>query len=533
MVEEMNMYFNPQQSAYPIYNYNQQASKTPIQQPVQQANNKTTRIKNLYINDVHSHADGFSKIETEVSKFRNENAKRGEDSFVFVGGDSYVGGNDKKNHFIIKLLNIIKPDANVSGNHEFDWKGSLGLSQRMDHQKFPTLGLNIKLKPNSALDDDVKAGRLAKSIVVEKNGEKFGVIGLSPTDLFMRVSQQTKDYCKDFDIMKTPETHKAVQEEINRLEKAGINKIVVVSHMGYDADVAMAKAVNGIDVIHGAHSHHLLPNLVPGVNYFTSQRGEPVIITQAGKNGHDIGILDVVYDAQGKIIQAKNEIKSLKETAPSLIADTAEKMFMGTPQVVGSFANDSKLLPEYALEENPISSFLCDSYKKYTGADIVLNNAGTLRASLKQGPITDSQLSDILPYYNEVSVYKFSEKEIVDTLNNAIEATRKYNRTGAVQVSGLQYTIGKDDKIKDIYLVKDDGTKEAIDSKNPKADKFYTVAYNSFLGGGTEGLMNLNAPEKRISVAEKTETAMLIDYIKSFNGEPIKVEKTGRIIHEE
>lgn len=238
------------------------------------------------------------------------------------------------------------------------------------------------------------------------------------------------------------------------------------------------------------------------------------------------------FDKNGKIVKAKNEVKSLENVSESMLVNVAQNIFLGKPKVIGDIAVTVKALPEYALEENPLCSFLCDAYKKYTGADIVYNNGGTMRASVYKGPITDAQIKDLMPYFNEVSVYKFSEKEIIETLNNAIAATKKYNRTGALQVAGIQYTIGKDDKVKDVYFVKDDGTKEKIDANNPRADKFYTVAYNSFLFGGSEGLANLHAPEKKIAQADKNETEMLIEYIKSFNGKPITIQKTGRILSE-
>ena len=250
-------------------NFRAQQPQNPTQ-PKQ--NDQNVRVKSLYANDLHSHVDGFAKLTTEVNKFRAENDKQGRTGFVFLGGDSYVGGNEPKNKLIVKIMNIIKPDAVVNGNHEFDSKGSTGLFDRMKDANYLTLGLNLNIKPGSPFEKLINMGKLAKSTVIEKNGEKFGVIGLTPSDLFMRISQETKDYCNDFSIMNLPDTIKAVQQEVNQLEKQGVNKISLVSHMGYDADVAMAKAVDGLDVIHGAHSHDTLPGLIPKVNIFTSRR---------------------------------------------------------------------------------------------------------------------------------------------------------------------------------------------------------------------------------------------------------------------
>lgn len=528
MVEVMNVnsYTQPPVNAYNNSLVNNSSNQNGVKP-------KTVRVKNLAANDFHSHVEAFARLKTYSDSFRKENEKRGVIANVFTLGDSYVGGNEPRNKAITAAMNLIMPDANIVGNHEFDWRGSLGLSRRMDANKFPTLLMNIKMKPGCELEDDVQAGRLLKSKVIEKNGEKFGLIGLSPSDLFLRISQETKDYSKDFEMMSVPETIAELQKEVDRLEKQGINKIFVLSHMGIDADKAIAQYVKGVDVIHGSHTHTTLKGLVPGENYFVSKRGEPVIITQAGKNGHKIGVLDTVFDEKGKIIQAKNEIVDLEKSAPSLLVELARNVMMGKPQVIGTIEGDVSAVNEDTLDENPIASFLCDSFKKYMGTDIVMTNQGGIRAGMHQGPITDEQIKELMPYFNEMCSYKFSEKEVIDTLNNAIAATRKYQRTGPVQVSGMEYTIGKDDKVKDVSIVKDDGTKVKIDSKNPRTDVFYTVGYNSYLYGGPEGLKNLHAPEKRISKSEMNETEMIINYIKSFDGKPIHIGKTGRIKNEQ
>ena len=87
-------------------------------------------------------------------------------------------------------------------------------------------------------------------------------------------------------------------------------------------------------------------------------------------------------DKNGKIVKAKNEVKSLENVSESMLVNVAQNIFLGKPKVIGDIAVTVKALPEYALEENPLCSFLCDAYKKYTGADIVYNNGGTMRASV-------------------------------------------------------------------------------------------------------------------------------------------------------
>ena len=207
-------------------------------------------------------------------------------------------------------------------------------------------------------------------------------------------------------------------------------------------------------------------------------------------------------------------------------------MMIGEPKKIGELAHDVKSMPETILDENPMCSFLCDAYKKLTGADIVLNNAGTMRNTLHKGDVTDRMIIDMMPYYNNISTYKLSEKDIVDAINSGIEATAKYHRTGALQVAGMSYVIGKNGKIKEAYLLKDDGTNESMNVQNPRADKFYTVAYNSFLGGGTDGLEMLHAPEKMIKTFDANETDLLIDYFKTFDNKPLSIDKTGRITRE-
>lgn len=491
------------------------------------------RQKTLYGNDFHGHLKAFRKFKTVSDVFKKENPT----GDVILSGDEWVGANKEKNIAIVKIMNMCNITAAAPGNHNMDYKGAVGLSEMLDFAKFKTLALNLVPKDNSqiasySLKDDVDAGRLASSMIVEENGKKIGYIGLAPCDLFSRLSSQSQEGTKDIRILNIKETEEALKKEVEKLEKQGVNIIKLVSHVGKDAAVAIAQNVGGIDVINDGHSHDTLDGLVQGQNLFKSPRGEWVIITQAGKNGHSYGELDVVYDKYGRIIKAKNELKSLDDKPENLAVKTMEDISLGAPEEIGVIAQEVKSKPETVLEESPISAFLSDAYLKYSDADLVLNNMGGIRASLPAGPVTDRDVMDLMPFYNDVNVYKLSEKDIIDVLNSAIQATAKYHRTGALQVAGLRYVIGRDDKVKDVVLVKKDGTQVPLNAQNPSNDKFFKVAYNTFVAGGSEGLETLACPEKIIHKCDKNETQMLIDYIKSFNGKPITIKADGRITKE-
>ena len=464
-----------------------------------QPNNGEFRQKTLCANDFHGHLKAFRQFKTVSDKFKAENPT----GDVILSGDEWVGANKDKNKAIVRMMNMCNITATAPGNHNMDCEGAKGLSQMLDYATYKTLALNMKPKnpeniASYSLKDDIDAGRLADSMVVEENGRKIGYIGLVPCDLFSRLSTQSQEGATDIKILNLKETEDALRKEVEKLEKQGVNIIKLVSHLGIDASVHIAKNVAGIDVIHDGHSHDTLDGIVPEKNLFKSPRNEWVVITQAGKNGHSYGVLDVVYDKEGRIIKAKNEVKSLEKESESLVVKMMEDLSLGKPQVIGTIAQDVKSKPETVLEESPISAFLSDAYLKYSDADLVLNNMGGIRGSLPAGPITD----------------------------------RKFHRTGALQVSGLRYVIGKDDKVKDVVLVKKDGTQVALNTQNPSSDKFFKVAYNTFVASGTEGLEVLKCPEKIIHKCDMNETQMLVEYIKSFNGQPITIKEDGRIRQE-
>ncbi len=209
------------------------------------------------------------------------------------------------------MVNTVCFDAFTLGNHEFD-KGDTGLKGFLDLMrkgtcKTPVLSANVQFGAGSALNPTRAPGYVSPSTVVERDGQKIGIVGLT-------IAQKTKaSSSPDADTTFQDETV-AAQREIDALRAKGIDKIVLLSHIGYDYDKQVAARLSGVDVVVGGDSHTLLgPNTLttsgvgsPAGAYptrTTDKDGKPVCIVQAWEYAQVVGELKVSFNAQGEVTQ--------------------------------------------------------------------------------------------------------------------------------------------------------------------------------------------------------------------------------------
>ena len=98
------------------------------------------------------------------------------------------------------------------------------------------------------------------------------------------------------------------EKMVDAFEAEGINKIIAVTHIGYDdsADVdndqVLAASVDGIDVIVGGHSHSQLNEPVVVAEDENGVEKDPTVIVQAYQYNNFLGTLDVEFDENGKVV---------------------------------------------------------------------------------------------------------------------------------------------------------------------------------------------------------------------------------------
>ncbi len=207
------------------------------------------------------------------------------------------------------MMNTVCFDAFTLGNHEFD-KGDSGLKGFIDllHKgscKTPVLSANVRFGANSALNPSKATDGVNASTVVERGGQKIGIVGVT-------IAGKTKASSSPDPDTTFEDEATAAQREIDRLRAQGINKIILMSHIGYDNDLQIVPRLSGVDVVVGADSHTLLgPDALrttgvgtPAGAYPTrlaDKDGKPVCVVQAWEYAQVVGELKVRFDANGDV----------------------------------------------------------------------------------------------------------------------------------------------------------------------------------------------------------------------------------------
>jgi len=231
---------------------------------------------------------GAARLATAIAEAR----KRTGNTVLLDAGDQFPGSNDfspARPELLAELMNRMGYDAIALGSHEFD-EGPEVTHAFVDALNFPALMANADLS-----DEPLLAGTTQNSVVIERGGERLGIVGLTPED---------ESYWSNVEYISVSDPVVAVQEEVDKLASDGVDKIIVLSHSGFHADERIARNTIGVDVIVGGHTHTYLSNtLKPSQGpYPTMVNGVPIV--HAWPFGNTLGELNVTFNDEGKVIAA-------------------------------------------------------------------------------------------------------------------------------------------------------------------------------------------------------------------------------------
>ena len=487
--------------------------------------NDTFEIKIGYVNDLHGQTNNMMRILSGIKG-----------DIILSGGDNDIG--DEKNRHIhdatAKFLNLAGVYATALGNHEMDTKQG-DLKETAAKFNGSILAINLEQTPlEKQSKEELKNYNKAdirefikSSTIVNIKGEKIGLIGTTPVDLTDRATHP--DYHKDCKAHDLDKTTELIQQEIDKLEKQGVNKIILLSHLGIARDKEVGAKTHGIDVIIGGHTHELLEGIKEGDNLIYSETGEPIIITEAGKDGKHFGELNLTFSKNGIIQKAQNNLGDTSLYHRNLVHQFMFNEILGKPEQVG-FIEYAPPPPKSLLEENPHANFMCDAMKYEMDADIGIWNNNATRNYFKKGNIDSSDIKEIAPFADNISVAEVSEKTLVNAFKKAIEISYNSigNKPGLLAVSGMNYSVSPSKKtLVGMNFVDKNGIEHPIDINNPRENKKYKVVADSFImSWGAD--YDILSPKEECTEYPFNKAYLTCEYIKHLN-KPIVINQTGRI----
>jgi 5'-nucleotidase / UDP-sugar diphosphatase len=149
----------------------------------------------------------------------------------------------------IQCASAIGTDAMALGNHEFDFGPQNAYRQIQAWADFPVLAANYQFydqtEPNSSL-----IGNVVKPFtVLNEGGLKVAVIGMGNLSSLSSIFNQPNS----LGILPL-QTEETAQFYVDLL-RPYVDLVVVLSHLGIDADEAMVQGTTGIDIVAGGHNH--------------------------------------------------------------------------------------------------------------------------------------------------------------------------------------------------------------------------------------------------------------------------------------
>ncbi|WP_049046192.1 bifunctional metallophosphatase/5'-nucleotidase [Aeromonas hydrophila] len=367
---------------------------------------------------------GYPRLLTMAKSFQADALAKNQPILLLHGGDAWQGsGYFKLNEGMAnaELLSQFGLDAMALGNHEFDLDNQK-LARFIQGVNFPVLAANLDTRD----DPDLRhAANLKPFVIYAFDGNQKSPVsdlnnlpqGKQLVAVMGLVLEDMANISPNVGKLRFGNEITSAQATVDLLRQHSINQIVALTHIGNQRDLALAAKVNGIDAIVGGHSHSLLGdfrnigwgNTGEYAQLVTNPDGVGMTcVVQAGSYAQAIGLAQVSFDAQGRVIACKGQNQLL--ASRDFFADPARKQALDEPRSkqAAKFIDAQPNL--VTVDEDPRLRGIIDSHYKPALEQAFGPVIATLPAALQNARRpgdngSDSHGSDVAPLVAEGQYY--------------------------------------------------------------------------------------------------------------------------------
>ena len=449
-----------------------------------------------------------------LSGYINEVREKEENVLYVISGDMLQGSiidSEYKGISTIEIMNYLAPDVVALGNHEFDY----GLPHLLFLERvgnFPIVNANLYIK------------KYNKRLMMP-----YLVLNVAGFDILFTgiITEKVMD-----SIMLDPlvgsfisleEASKEVGKICNAYKNDDIDLTILLTHIGFESDVALAKLLKkewGVDMIIGGHSHTILDK---------PKRTNNVLITQAGVGTDQIGRFDIIVDddtnsiveSKWQLIPINSKLAKPDKDLDKFIDSFKKKVDRKYNTIVCKLAK--KLTHPKREEETSLGNLIADAFADAAQCDIMLVGSGSIRVK-ELGPIvTLKDFISCFPYDDNLTRYSIPGSDLKKLFNHIL---RKDNRNS----EGECYQVNSNVKVK--YSDSEDNMLSfTIGGEEVSNTKFYTICLQGYHFKNSQDYLDISNEELLKSGKSKVVTTsaqeVLEEYLKNNQNALKKVE--GRL----
>lgn len=326
-----------------------------------------------HTNDVHSHFANWPRIRSLLKERKRWHEEEGDACLVLDIGDHvdrshpFTEGTSGKGN--IELLNDAGYDAVTIGNNE-------GITLAKDELDELYLQAGFEVIVSNLFDLDGSRPKWAKPfhLLETKNGKKIALVGATAefTPFYRRLGWTVTDA-------------KGSIVQAVEMAKGQADLIVCLSHLGIKEDENLAELCPEIDVLLGAHTHHI---------FHEGKVIGDTLLGAAGKFGMYVGHITVDLETghkEAELIETAS-LQSIEEDFDDLLVEQGKEQ-LNDP----IFYNEQVLDAEW-FKDSKLAELFGEALIDFSGADCALFNAGLFMGNIPLGKTTRYDFHKMLPH---------------------------------------------------------------------------------------------------------------------------------------
>jgi 5'-nucleotidase / UDP-sugar diphosphatase len=454
---------------------------------------------------------GLPLLSGYVNKVRSEE----ENVLYVISGDMLQGSlidSEYKGISTIEIMNFLAPDVVCVGNHEVDY----GLPHLLFLERvanFPIVNANLYIK---------KYGKriMQPYVIIKMAGFEILFTGI--------LTEKVMDSIKTDELIGTfvdiQEASAEVGKICNAYKNDDIDLTILLSHIGFDSDVALAKMLKpewGVDMIIGGHSHTILeqPEDINGI-----------LIAQAGVGTDQIGRFDIVVDDDtNRIIEHSWKLIPIVEG----IAEPDSQMV----EFIASYKKkvDKKyntLLCKLGREhthpkreiETTLGNLVADAFAENAQCDVMLVGSGSIRVKSLGPVVTLQNFQECFPYDDSLSRFTVTGEQLMSIFNHIMRLENRDGEGECYQVNVGVSAVYDDRKNKLVSL--------SVKGQHVDPKESYTLCMQGYHLNNAEAYLGVNEKDLFHGGPSKVVTTSARDVLEEYlrNNQNVSKSIEGRLI---